>query len=97
MRKLPSPSMRMVVVASVNAVNTTSLPVPPTYEILALRPEFRKFDITAPSANPANVPTTASVPSLLMMMNVLPATGTNPEMALTFRSPFRFTVPTTFN
>ena len=56
-------------------VNTTSFPVPPMYEIVALSDEPRKLLMVAPLVKPANVPVIASAPSLLTMVNVCAKTG----------------------
>ena len=49
----------------------------------------------APSAKPANVPDTASVPSLLMIVNDWMAEGTKPLINPAFNVPASVTVPVT--
>ena len=63
------------------------------------RPDPRKLvDMTAPSANPVNVPLTASDKSLLMMMYDWPALGVKPpnDDVLSVAPPSA-TVPVTFS
>ncbi len=64
--------------------------------MVAGRPLPRKFGISAPSGRPANVSMTASLPSLLTIVNVLPTTGVC-EPLNTSVAPLRSTVPATFN
>ena len=64
-------------VMSTILMTTSLLSVPPAYVIVAVSPEPRKSVlITAPSANPANVPLTVSVPSLLIITYESPPAGT---------------------
>ena len=58
-----------------HTTNTTSLPVPPIYVMVADNDEPRKLLMVPPSGKPLKVPVMASAPSLLTMTKVLPATG----------------------
>jgi len=69
----------VVVVAS--ELSVTSLPSPPTYEILKRPPAASTM---APSANPANVPLTDELGSTMAAITKLsPTLGRNPLTRLT--------------
>ena len=70
-RRLPAPESFVFTTTKLfcDAVKTTSLPSPPAYVIV----NSPIGEVTVdPSARPANVPVTASAPSLLMIVNELP-------------------------